>query len=183
MNPWELVAFACGLANTLLLARRSVWNYPFGMVMVAILAVVFWQSRLYAVAGLQLFFFAAQVHGLYSWWRAPASEGQVLVRRLPRRGWPVLLLSGLAASAVIAMFLQQTDAVAPITDGAVAGWSLVAQLLTNMRLIESWPLWVGINIVSIWLYASQALWITAVLYAAFLIIALYSWHLWRKALA
>jgi nicotinamide mononucleotide transporter len=183
VNPWELLAFAFGLANMVLLSRRSLWNYPFGMAMVAILAVVFWQGRLYAVAGLQLFFFAAQAHGAFSWWRAPASDGQVAVRRLPRRGWPVLILSGMAASAVLAMLLHQTDAAAPIADGAVAGWSLVAQLLTNLRMLESWPLWVGINIVSIGLYASQALWVTAALYVAFLAVALWSWRQWQVAAA
>ena len=182
MNPWELVAAAFGLANIVLLARRSVWNYPCGMAMVAILAIVFWNSRLYAVAGLQLFFFVAQAHGLFSWLRAPATEGQVVVRRLPRRAWPVVVASGVVTSIMLALLLRETDAVAPVADGAVAGWSLVAQLLTNLRMLESWPIWVGINIVSIGLYASQSLWITTALYIAFLGIALWSWRAWRRAL-
>jgi nicotinamide mononucleotide transporter len=157
VNPWELAASAFGLANIVLLARRSVWNYPFGMAMVAILAGVFWSSKLYAVAGLQIFFFLAQAQGLWMWLRAPADEGQVAVRRLPPMGWPAVLISGLIGSAVLALLLAQTDAAAPIADGAVAGWSLVAQVLINLRMLESWLLWVGINIVSVGLYASQAL--------------------------
>jgi nicotinamide mononucleotide transporter len=183
INPAELVAAAFGLANIVLLARRSVWNYPCGMAMVAILAAVFWQSRLYAVAGLQLFFLAAQIHGLWSWLQAPAAQGQVALRRLPRRGWPAVLASGIAASVGLALLLAETDAAAPVPDGAVAGWSLVAQLLTNLRMIECWPLWVGINIVSIGLYASQSLWVTAALYVVFLAGAIWSWQLWRRALA
>jgi nicotinamide mononucleotide transporter len=181
VNPWELAASAFGLANVVLLARRSVWNYPFGMAMVAILAVVFWNSKLYAVAGLQVFFFLAQAQGLWMWLRAPADEGQVAVRRLPPMGWPVVLISGVIGSAVLALLLAQTDAAAPITDGAVAGWSLVAQVLINLRMLESWPLWVGINIVSVGLYASQALWVTAALYVAFLAVAIWSWRLWLAA--
>jgi nicotinamide mononucleotide transporter len=181
VNPWELLAAGFGLANIALLARRSVWNYPCGMAMVAILGGVFWHSRLYAVAGLQIFFFAAQAHGLMAWVKAPAADGQVAVRRLPRKGWPVVLASGVAASVALAVLLAQTDAAAPIPDGTVAGWSLVAQLLTNLRMLESWPLWVGINIVSIALYASQSLWVTALLYVAFLIGAIWSWRLWWAA--
>uniref|UniRef100_UPI0018CC03EE nicotinamide riboside transporter PnuC n=1 Tax=Sandarakinorhabdus oryzae TaxID=2675220 RepID=UPI0018CC03EE len=111
------------------------------------------------------------------------ADGQVAVRRLPRKGWPVVLASGVGASAALAVLLAQTDAAAPIPDGTVAGWSLVAQLLTNLRMLESWPLWVGINIVSIALYASQSLWITALLYLAFLVGALWSWRLWWAAQA
>ena len=181
MNQWELLASAFGLANIALLARRSVWNFPCGMAMVAIFAVVFWNSRLYAVAGLQLFFFAAQAHGLTAWIKSPAADGQVAVRRLPRRGWPVVLASGAAASAILTAVLAQTDAAAPIADGAVAGWSLAAQVLTNLRMLESWPLWAAINVVSIALYASQSLWITALLYAVFLAGAIWSWRLWWAA--
>ena len=181
VSPWELLAAAFGLANIVLLARRSVWNYPCGMAMVAIYAGVFWHARLYAVAGLQLFFLMAQIHGLIAWMRAGAADGEVAVRRLPRKGWPMVLACGVTASLMLALVLAQTDAAAPIPDGVVAGWSLVAQVLTNLRMLESWPLWVGINIVSIGLYASQSLWVTAALYGVFLLGAIWSWRLWRAA--
>jgi nicotinamide mononucleotide transporter len=167
MNPWELLASAFGLANLLLLARRSAWNYPCGMVMVAIFAVLFFQARLYAVAGLQICFFAAQFHGLWAWRRASGVAGGddvVPVRRLPSRRWPLVIGLGAALSMAFALLLRQTDAAAPVADGSVAAWSLVAQALTNLRMVESWPLWVGINIVSVALYAGQSLWITAGLY-------------------
>ncbi|MBU6166702.1 MAG: nicotinamide riboside transporter PnuC [Alphaproteobacteria bacterium] len=181
MNPWEILAAGFGLANMLLLARRSVWNFPAGMAMVLILAGVFWQGRLYAVAGLQIFFLVAQAQGLWAWIKAPASNGAVAVRHMPRRGWPAVIGAGVAASGLLALLLRETDAAAPLADGAVAGWSLVAQLLTNGRYLQGWPLWVGVNILSIGLYASQALWITAGLYVAFLAIALYSWRRWQAA--
>ena len=182
MNPWELLASAFGLANSLLLGRRSVWNYPCGMAMVAIFAVIFFEARLYAVAGLQLFFLAAQVHGLLAWRRAGADADGVAVRRLPTRRWPLVLAAGAVLSVAIAVVLRQTDAAAPIADGSVAAWSLVAQALTNLRIVESWPIWLGVNIVSVALYASQALWVTAGLYFLFVGIALYCWRQWLRAL-
>lgn len=181
MNPWELVASAFGLANLLLLARRSVWNYPCGMVMVAIFAMIFVQARLYAVAGLQIFFLVAQIHGLWAWRRAGGDAEPVPVRHLPARRWPPVLLAGVLLSVVIGFLLRQTDAAAPVADASVAAWSLVAQVLTNWRMVESWPLWVGINIASVALYAGQALWVTAGLYLLFLAIALYSWRAWQRA--
>jgi len=183
VNPWELLAAGFGLANIALLARRSVWNYPAGMAMVAILAYVFLQSRLYAVAGLQIFFFAAQAQGLLAWARAPQQDGAVAVRRLPGRGWPLVFGSGIALSVLLALILRQTDAASPWADGSVAGWSVVAQLLINARYLESWPIWVGINILSIGLYASQSLWVTALLYVAFLIGAVLGWRAWQQAAA
>ncbi len=183
MNPWEILAAGFGLANILLLARRSVWNYPCGMAMVAILGFVFVDARLYAVAGLQIFFFLAQAHGLWAWRPAPDDQGVVAVRRLPERGWPVVIGCGLAVSVLLALLLRETDAASPWADGSVAGWSVVAQLLINGRYVESWPIWVGINILSIGLYASQSLWVTAALYVAFLIGAVMGWRAWQQAAA
>ena len=68
MSPLELTAAALGLINIVLIARRTVLNYPFGIVMVLLYAVLFWQTRLYSAALLQLFFLAAQIYG-WTYWR------------------------------------------------------------------------------------------------------------------
>ena len=65
MSPLELTAAALGLVNIVLLARRTVLNYPFGIAMVLLYALLFAQTRLYSAALLQLFFLASQ---LYGWW-------------------------------------------------------------------------------------------------------------------
>lgn len=182
MSPLETLAALCGLANVILLARRSVWNFPFGMAMVSIYAGIFIDARLYAVAGLQIFFLIAQIAGLHAWRNAPTDAGDVAIRSMPPRWWPLVLAAGIGSSVVLAILLSLTNAAAPINDGSVAAFSLVAQGLTNGRYLQSWPLWVGVNIASIFLYAGQSLWLTAGLYAVLLIIALYSWWHWARLL-
>ena len=45
MDPIEIVAAGLGVANIVLLARRSMWNYPFGIAMVALYAEVFFRAK------------------------------------------------------------------------------------------------------------------------------------------
>jgi nicotinamide mononucleotide transporter len=182
MNGLEAIAALCGVINSVLLARRSIWNFPFGMAMVALYAIVFFNARLYAVAGLQIFFFIAQIIGLVAWYRAPSATGETEIRDMPAGWWLPLIITGIALSACLALLLGRTDAAAPVTDGSVAAFSLVAQGLTNGRYLQSWPLWTGINIVSVALYAGQNLWLTAGLYAILLGIALYCWWSWHRIL-
>lgn len=182
MNSLEAVAALCGILNSVLLARRSIWNFPAGMAMVTLYAIVFFQARLYAVAGLQLFFFVAQIIGLIAWYRAPAIAGETQIRTMPAHWWLPTIVSGLVLSIGLALLLGRTDAAAPVADGSVAAFSLVAQALTNGRYLQSWPLWTGINIVSIALYAGQNLWLTAGLYTVLLGIAVYCWHSWHRLL-
>ena len=62
-RPVEIAAFFLGIANITLLVRRSVWNYPFGIVMVSLYAWVFYGAKLYSDALLQIFFFVVQCYG------------------------------------------------------------------------------------------------------------------------
>ncbi|MCP6756900.1 nicotinamide riboside transporter PnuC, partial [Klebsiella pneumoniae] len=75
-----------GLANVILIVRRSVWNYPFGLLMVAMYAVVFWEARLYSDALLQVFFFTVQLVGVYQWLDAREHDGRVGIAVLSDRG-------------------------------------------------------------------------------------------------
>ena len=79
MNPLEIIAVAFGLANIVLLVRRSIWNFPFGIAMVSLYAVIFFERRLYGEAGLQIFFAVVQAYGWALWVRAGGREEQVEV--------------------------------------------------------------------------------------------------------
>jgi len=54
MGGIEIVAAVLGVINVLLVVRRSSWNYPFGIVMVALYFFVFWNAKLYSDALLQI---------------------------------------------------------------------------------------------------------------------------------
>lgn len=182
MAPLEAIAAALGLINLVLIARRTIWNYPFGVAMVCLYFIVFWQARLYSAAGLQVFFLGSQLYGWWYWRQVTDGSMPVPVRRLGRRG----RLIGAAAGTILTLGLgfgmsRFTDAAAPWWDAGNAGWSMVAQVLTDRRHVESWPVWVGVNLLSIWLYASQGLLVTSALYALFLCIACWGWSEWRRA--
>ena len=184
MSPLELIAAALGLANIVLIARRTVLNYPFGIAMVTLYAIVFAQTRLYSAALLQLFFLGSQLYGWWYWRRSHTGIGPVPVHRLGARGRWLAIGGGIVGTALLGLAMSRlTDAAAPWWDAGNAAWSMVAQLLTDRRLVESWPLWVAIDALSIGLYASQGLIATAALYAAFLLIALWGWISWRRAAA
>jgi len=182
MSPIELIAAALGLANIVLIARRTVLNYPFGIAMVVLYAIVFAQTRLYSAALLQVFFLGSQLYGWWYWRRSHTGLGPVPVSRLDGRGWRLTIGSGVAGTLLLGLAMSRlTDAAAPWWDAGNAAWSMVAQILTDRRLVESWPLWVAIDALSIGLYASQGLVATALLYAVFLGIAAWGWFSWRRA--
>lgn len=181
MNPLEALATVLGLVNVVLLVRRSIWNYPFGLVMVALYGRIFLEARLYSDALLQSFFFVIQLYGWWGWRRAGGGEHAVAVERLTnsaRIAWVAVIL--LASGAWGTMMGTYTDAVAPLWDGGIAVASIAAQILLARRMIENWVLWIAVDIAAIGLYAVKGLPLTAGLYGAFLILSIVGLVQWLR---
>lgn len=181
MSWLETVAFALGVINVALVVRRSIWNYPFALAMVALYARIFYEAKLYSDALLQFFFFAVNLYGWWAWTRAAKSDGAIVVERLgvqARIGWAI----GTALAIVLWASLVQryTDAALPWWDATAAIVSVAAQIMQSRRLIESWVLWVGVDLLSIGLYAAKGLWLTMVLYLVFLVLAIWGLIDWQR---
>ena len=63
LKTLEWVAAGLGLINIALLIFRSQWNFAFAIASVSLYVFIFFESRLYAESGLQLFFIVTCVIG------------------------------------------------------------------------------------------------------------------------
>jgi len=182
MSPLEIAATLLGVANIVLIVRRSIWNYPFALAMVSLYAIIFFEAKLYSDAGLQIFFFLVNLYGWWAWSRNRAEAGEIVVEHLTPAG-----LAGWIAGSVMAiagwgtMMARLTDASYPWWDGSVAMLSVAAQILMTRRYLENWHWWIVVNAVSIPLYLKKDLLLTAGLYGLFLILAIWGLIEWRRA--
>jgi nicotinamide mononucleotide transporter len=177
----EIVAFLLGLANVTLVVRRSVWNYPFGLAMVALYARIFFDQKLYSDALLQLFFFVVQIYGWWHWMRARADAGEVRVELLStsQRLW--WLIGCAVASAVWGELMHRyTDAAYPWWDGTIAMLSVAAQILMSRRYLENWVLWIAVDVLAIGLFPLKGLGLATVLYAIFLALSVWGLIQWQR---
>jgi nicotinamide mononucleotide transporter len=174
---WSAAAF--GVINIALLVWRSVWNYAFGIAMVALYIFVFWEERLYAEAGLQVFFILAQGYGWWLWLKVGGEDDRVPVRWLDWPSRAVWAMVTLALSLNLGWVMQRfTDASMPYADSAIAGASVAAQLLLAFRRIENWMLWIAIDVASIAVYINRGLYPTAGLYGGMLVMSLIGLREW-----
>ena len=178
----ELIATLLGLANIVLLVRRSIWNYPFGLAMVALYAGIFFDKKLYSDALLQFFFFAIQIYGWWAWWRAGGGEHKVEVERLTgpaRIAWIAMIaLTSLAWGWIMGTY---TDAALPWWDALIAMGSIAAQILLARRRIENWILWIAVDAIAICVYLAKGLTLTAGLYSIFLALCVLGLREWAAA--
>lgn len=182
MSVIELIAALLGIINIVLIIRRSVWNYPFGIAMVTLFGWVVWQQKLYSDAGLQVFFIIVQLYGWWAWSRNQADQGDIIVERLSRTQFWGWFVASIAAAAAWGSFLwRYTDASLPYLDSPIAMFSVVGQILMTRRFIENWHWWIAVNLISIPTYMTKELYAFAILYAINLVLAIKGLIDWRSA--
>lgn len=187
-RPIEIAAVILGLINVTLIIRRNVWNYPFGIVMVILYAQIFYDYRLYSDALLQIYFLVIQIYGWWYWLRGRDDRGLVIVARLPIAQIPYYAVIAIVGLAILGTSMDQlTDADYPYWDGAIAVLSVLAQFLLSRRRLESWFLWIAVDLLAIGLFWVKGLYPTSALYAVFLVLAtvgLFNWvRAWRRGVA
>lgn len=178
----ELLAVVTGLGSVWFTYKLHIVNWPLGMVSVASYGWLFLGAKLYADASLQVAFFILCAYGWVSWAREKQGA-HIPVTRAPRREAAITLALALAALACIALVLHRyTDSPAPLIDAAIFSLSLAATYGQAKAWLESWWLWISVDIISVPLYYSRGLPLTALLYVIFLLICLRGLAAWRAQL-
>ena len=186
MSVWEWFGTVFGIAGVVLTAKRSVLCWPAWLVSIIAYGVFFTQIKLYADATLQIFFLVTSILGWLAWQKDKAgdAEAELPVTWTPtRERWAYLGLTLIASIGIGFVFDRYTDAHVPYWDAGCAGISVAAQILMMKRRIESWHLWVVVDVVYTALYATKGAWLTVSLYAIFAVIAVGGLREWRKSVS
>jgi nicotinamide mononucleotide transporter len=189
-TPWpERLAVVLSIAYLLLAVAelRACWIAAFAATLLYL--VIFWDVRLYMETGLQLFYLAMAVYGWVMWTRAePEPPGRATTARtaLPVTTWPwqrhlwVLALVG-AATLVSGLLLADTDARLPYLDAFTTWGSVAATFMVARKVLENWAYWLVIDSLSIVLYVDRALYLTAALFAFYVVIVCFGWYAWLQS--
>ena len=180
-RPWELLAVALSIAYVVLAAREHIACWACALGATAIYTLLFWRVYLPMESALNAYYL---VMALYGWqqWRRGAQSGPIKIHRWQAR-------QHLAAAAVIllltvfsALLLQRflPSAALPWLDSFTTWASVVTTWMVARKVLENWLYWVVIDAVSIYLYLDRGMHLTALLFVAYVIIALVGWFTWKK---
>lgn len=178
----EIAAALFGVACVYLATRQNIWSWPVGIVNVALYFVVFREARLYADMGLQVVYLLLSVYGWYQWLYGGPGRKTLPVSRASRTQLIILaILGGAGAWLTGTLLMQHTDASLPYLDSALTSTSLVAQWMMTRKLLESWLVWISVDIVYVGMFIHKSLYPTAVLYAVFTVLAVLGYSQWKRA--
>ena len=192
MSWLELVATFAGLLAVWLSAKEHIATWGIGLVNVILSAFIFYQSSLYSDMFLQAYFFAT---GIYGWWlwgkRDQISSDLVVKVSFLRRNQQILtVLFIIISTALVGNAMSHihewlpkyfpNPAAFPYWDTLIMMMSVVANLLLTVKKVESWLLWVAVDVIAPILYFQKGVILIAFEYVIFLIIATFALVNWLK---
>lgn len=179
----EAIAFLSGIVNVYLLTRCSLWNWFFGIITVSLYAIIFFNNKLYADMGLQGVFLLFQFYGLYQWTHGDREKKPMAIQIMNHFTCFSLALTAMVLFSGISVILKyHTDSTTIYADAMMTALSLVAQWMMSKKYLHHWILWVVVDLISIGLYISKHLYLTALLYSLFLLLCIQGYSQWRKML-
>lgn len=185
----EFAAFVTTIIGIWLTTRRLLICWPIILFADFLYLVVFFRSGFLSDALLQIFFVVFTIYGWWHWWRGVRADGEVRVEPLGRRACIVALVVGAIGSLFLGRVMVWVGGMLHITvalphlDATLASYSLVASWWGARKHIANWWLWIIVDLVYIGEYIYKDLWITAVLYAGLVGLAILGLREWRRAAA
>jgi nicotinamide mononucleotide transporter len=179
----ELAGTVTTVLGIWLTTRRLLVCWPVTLAADILYLVVFYRAQLLSDALLQVFFVAFTLYGWWHWWRGVRDEGEVRVAPLTMRGLLLALLAGAAGSFVLGELAKRLHAALPYLDATLASYSLVASWWQARKHTANWWLWIVVDLIYIGEYTYKDLWLTAVLYAGLVGLAILGLRDWRQAAA
>jgi len=178
-RPLEGVSVVTGAVCVWLTVRENVWNFPVSLANVATFCVVFFAARLFADAGLQVVYFILTVAGWYLWLYGGEQRTALRVSRVGSREAAWVAGAGAALTLALWLTLRHVGGSASFFDALTTSISLCAQWLLNRKYVENWYAWIAADLVYVPLYTYKGLYLTAGLYAVFLVMATLGLLRWR----
>jgi len=184
MDWLEFTGLVSGLACVWLLIRQNIWTFPIGLVYAVVSVVVFFEARLYADVLLSGYYLVMNAYGWYFWAYGGVRtvDDELPVRHTPWRA--ALWLAALTALAVAAMgyFLDtRTDAELAYWDSATTCMSFAGMWLTARKYLESWLVWLAVDLIATAIYLLKDIELYALLYGIYLIMAVQGWRAWQSS--
>ena len=175
----EILAVLLAILYLVLAVKQNILCWPAGILSSFLYLFIMYSAGLYMEAYLQIFYIFMGVYG-WSQWKSKQPEFIV-------NNWSVFshfkAISLILLLTLLSGYLldRHTEAALPFLDALTTWGAIIATYMVAKKLIENWIYWFVIDSISIFLFISRDLNLTALLFAGYLIIICFGYRSWSKA--
>ena len=184
MSLLEVTAVVFAMAYLLLAVRENVLCWLFAFLSTAIYTVLFWDVSLLMESALNVYYMVMAVYGWHQWTRG-GTNGDELPHALAVRSMTasqhVWVIATIVVLSAISGYLlgEHSSAAWPYVDSFTTWASVITTYLVARKYLQNWLYWIVIDAVSVPLYIDRGLNLTALLFVAYVVIAVVGYFKWR----
>ena len=181
MTGWEAAAVILGIAYLLLAVREQISCWYAAFFSSGIYLFVFWDANLLMESALQLYYMAMAVYGWWQWQHGGSDDSELPIHRWEPKHHITSLAIIIAFSVASGILLTTyTEAANPFLDSFTTWGAVLTTWMVARKVLENWLYWLVIDSVSIYLYLDRELYLTAGLFAVYIVIAVFGFLAWLK---
>lgn len=186
MNVFELIAtlFAFTYVVFQILQKKMMWYLS--IVTAVMYFWVYFSNSLYAMAAVQTYLICAGIYGIISWTQsknnveAAGGDSRVVYRKFDWKVGAVSIALSVAVFFILQHVLRISNDAHPWMDAALATNTMLATFYTGRQYLVSWIMWFVADAVSVVFYLKCGMYPTAVLFTAYVVMAVLGYMNWKK---
>jgi len=184
MSLLEVTAVIFAMAYLLLAVRENVLCWLFAFLSTAIYTVLFWDVSLLMESALNVYYMAMAVYGWHQWTRGGTNgddRPHALAVRSMSASQHALVITAIVVLSFVSGYLlgEHSTAAWPYVDSFTTWASVITTYLVARKYLQNWLYWIVIDSVSVPLYIDRGLNLTALLFVAYVVIAVVGYFKWR----
>lgn len=178
-SAWEMLAVVFALVYLILVVKERIECWYFAFFSTAIYCFLFWDVDLLMESALQIYYLVMAVFGWWQWRRQSDSKDDLTIHTWSWRqhviAISVVLMLTLISGSLLPMF---TSAAWPYLDSFTTWGAVVTTYMVARKVLENWLYWVALDSLSVFLYIDRELYLTALLFIAYVIIVIFGFFQW-----
>ena len=180
-NWLEITAVIFAILYLILAVKQNILCWIAGIISSVLYFFIMQKAGLYMEAYLQVFYVVMGIYGWSQWSASNASNPSFIVNTWSKYQHMIAISIILALSLLSGLLLEKyTDAALPFLDALVSWGAVFATYMVAKKLLENWIYWFVIDATSIFLFIERGLWLSAVLFATYLVIIFFGYQSWNK---
>lgn len=181
----EIVVFIFGILSVYFAKKENILVYPTGIICTILSVYIMFHANYYADMSINIYYSIMSIYGWYKWKKIKNGEALSISKTNTKE--KIIGIFLFIITAVICVFIynffEYTLQVNNYLDIFTTSLFFTAMWYMTIKKIENWILWIVGNTFAIYIFFDRQLYIIAIQYIIFTILAVLAYIEWKKYLA
>lgn len=179
----EAIAAITGLLGVWLTTRQNILCWPVSLISIVTSLLVFYSTKLYQDAILQIFYFVLTLYGWYNWQYGKTEENKLKVTHITlNTAILYIAVSLVLINSSTFYFYRYTDASLPFWDSISLVYGIIGTIWMAKKWLQHWIIWIIVDLLCTGIYIYKGLYFFSIQFFIFTLLAIYGYITWKKEL-